>query len=141
MAQFFTRQCLVDPQAMAGTYSTIGAALAGALAGGVDAASNNFWEVLVAPGVYNESFTVYDGVTLRGSGAYTVVRGTMDVEPATEVSGIFVDNSSTSASAYAVRLLYNGTGGNAYLHNCVFYKGGAVNGPIAAIEVSGSATN
>lgn len=138
MAIFYTRQCIVDPQGLSGTYSTISAAIAGAVAGGASDATQNYWQVLVAPGVYTENVVQPGGIQVRGCGRMTVVRGTYDIQSGSELSDLYITQIATSS--YTLGIRHTATNNTTYVKNVIVDNLQSANSTVNAVEVSGTGT-
>jgi hypothetical protein len=141
---FFTRQYIVDPLGSGtGIYPTIQAAINAAVTAGANGTTGIYWQVLVAPGTYAENvvFPTTGGISLNGTGALTIIQGTVDMYPACQLSDLYIDlRVNTAAAKYALGLRAVGSSYNSYISNVVIYNWLDGNFTLAAIECSGSAT-
>jgi hypothetical protein len=82
-----------------GDFDTITAALASI----TDAAVDNRYQILVAPGTYSEGITMIDFVTLTGVGWDTVIAGTLDLTGVSEntLSDFRVESTNAPALIFA----------------------------------------
>lgn len=122
----------------AGDYTTITAAIAGAISAGATYASP--YLIDVGLGTFPGNLTLPSGIHLRGRGQYaSIINGTVDFKGCT-IEGFRISPTTADANSFGVRYTLDTNGHFAVLNNVNVSVFGVNSGVVAALECSGTAT-